>query len=428
MRARNRIVRALAELAVLGLILGSMLASSPSASGESPKPSPPASTTLTPGQAPLPEEPPTETPEEAAAMDNAAVAATLGLPTEDVAKGVALIPSVDALHESLDAAGPPSFYGIYVDWKPTFVVNVLSSVEGQQVVRTAVNSVVSQDLAPYVVVKVAENSEASLLKAIDVIKQSAKGFADLDMDIRTGKVIVGATDADSVATLEDQIAGLDLPIPATDVVVEPPGEGPGGNLNSYGGLLITSVLPDFTAYCTSGFSVTNGSGTTGVADAAYCYNSNSSISSPDGDHQLNFQAGHWGDNSDVQWFTTVGATDANKIYDGSGTRDITGKVARGSMTVGDPVCGYGRFGGYHCGTIASTSYNPTGSCFDNHTYNSTFIRVDASPSSGGDSGGPWFHGNNAYGLLKGNTCNTANDPVFTAQNYLSSINVSVITS
>jgi hypothetical protein len=421
--ARRRLVHALAEVLVLGLLLGSMLVSAPGASGEQPEPTPTVS--ATPEEEP--EEPPTETPEEAAAMDNAAVAAALGLPVEEVTRGVALIPSVDALHEYLDRAGIPSFYGIYVDWNPTFAVNVLSSAEGQQLVETAVDEVVPEDLAPYVFVRVAENSEASLLKAMDVIIQSTEGLAHVDMDIRTGQVLVGATDADSISTLENQIAKLDLPIPTRDVVVEPPGDGLGGNLNSYGGLLITSN-PGFIAYCTSGFSVTNGSGTTGVADAAHCYQANSSIDSPDGDHQLTFQDGHWGDNSDVQWFTTTGATDANKIYDGSGTRDITAKVARGSMTVGDPVCGFGIFGGYHCGTIAGTNFNPTGSCFDSHTYNSTFIRVDATPASGGDSGGPWFHSNKAYGLLKGNTCNQANDPVFTAQNYLNSIGVSVITS
>jgi hypothetical protein len=60
--------------------------------------------------------------------------------------------------------------------------------------------------------------------------------------------------------------------------------------------------------------------------------------------------------------------------------------------VGSSVCKYGHTTGYTCGTIDTTSLCNNGSC--------TYVRVSGGSvnlSEGGDSGGPWFFGNTAYG-------------------------------
>jgi hypothetical protein len=59
--------------------------------------------------------------------------------------------------------------------------------------------------------------------------------------------------------------------------------------------------------------------------------------------------------------------------------------------------------------------------------NSTFIRVEEVNCAGGDSGGPWFFGNLAYGTHSGGnelggTC------IFMAINYLNGIDVDPLIS
>ena len=91
------------------------------------------------------------------------------------------------------------------------------------------------------------------------------------------------------------------------------------------------------------------------------------------------------------------------------------------MAVGGVVCHYGRTTGFGCGEIASKTFNPNG--FDSHSYNSTFIRVTSDTVDHGDSGGPYFEAQYAYGIIKGFT--SGGDPVFMAQNYMSVLGIQV---
>lgn len=89
------------------------------------------------------------------------------------------------------------------------------------------------------------------------------------------------------------------------------------------------------------------------------------------------------------------------------------------MIVDQGVCHYGRKSGYKCGYIESKNYQPN---FAGH--NATFIEVRSADTQNGDSGGPWFLGNSAYGIHKMSDPPT-DHPVFMAQNYLSALNLVV---
>jgi hypothetical protein len=87
--------------------------------------------------------------------------------------------------------------------------------------------------------------------------------------------------------------------------------------------------------------------------------------------------------------------------------------------------------GYGCGYIQSKDFNPGG-----QNNQPTYIRVANTAgynnlANGGDSGAPWFSGNNAYGTMthkvEPGTNGVGSDGVYMAVDYMSGIGVSVIT-
>jgi hypothetical protein len=85
--------------------------------------------------------------------------------------------------------------------------------------------------------------------------------------------------------------------------------------------------------------------------------------------------------------------------------------------VGATVCKYGRSTGYTCGEIINKDY-----CWPNAAC--TYIQVSRFNTNlvdGGDSGGPVYAGNDAYGIVKGERCFiTCYDMIYTAENYIES--------
>ena len=179
--------------------------------------------------------------------------------------------------------------------------------------------------------------------------------------------------------------------------------------------------------CTSGFSVEDSDGTKGITTAGHCGND----LSYDGT-ELDFEEEELGGSYDIQWFSDSGFTVVNKIQSSStgGTREITGTVGRNSQAVGAYVCKYGKATHYTCGYISDKDFLPAST----PPASATFIRVNNTAgypdlSSGGDSGGPWFHLNNAYGTHDSAAGDDPNDGIYMAVNYISSgIGVDVITS
>lgn len=150
---------------------------------------------------------------------------------------------------------------------------------------------------------------------------------------------------------------------------------------AYGGL---DVDHSGGAACTSGFSVDNYSGVEGITTAGHCPDTNLTFNGAGGNGPLTYQTGTPGGVYDIQWMTAPGSIITNIINDGNGTRAITGKRVRNTQSVGSFVCKYGRTTGYSCGTIVTNTFDG--------------VNVEMTNSvAGGDSGGPWFWGNDAYG-------------------------------
>lgn len=180
--------------------------------------------------------------------------------------------------------------------------------------------------------------------------------------------------------------------------------------------------------CTSGFSVKkNSTGTNGITTAGHCNNSQSYAST-----NLSWQDGRTYGSYDIQWHTIGSLTARNLIYDGTYNRYVYGTEHRNNQTLLEPVCKYGPNGGYGCGEIIDTAYRPTpanqGGYIANPNY--TFIRVEepgVDLAVGGDSGGPWFWNNTAYGIQSGEYGGNEDIAIYMAVNYISDLGLSVLT-
>ena len=159
--------------------------------------------------------------------------------------------------------------------------------------------------------------------------------------------------------------------------------------------------------CTSGFSVFS-STMTGMATAAHC----GDLQSMNG-VTLVFKAAHNGTYGDMQWHHKSGETFADDFLAGNATtwnydnRDVSGT---GSPVVGLDVCKNGKNGYKDCDEVKALGHCFNGAC--------NLVRVYERQAEPGDSGGPWFWGNTAYGLHKGyNLHDWAYRDLFTRADY-----------
>jgi hypothetical protein len=172
--------------------------------------------------------------------------------------------------------------------------------------------------------------------------------------------------------------------------------------------------------CTSGFSVVNSSGVKGILTAAHCNNtiSYNGVNLP-------FQGSAFGGSYDVQWHTAPGFEVRNLAFDGTNNRYIFSAKHRDNQALNDYVCKYGRTTHYTCGYIVQKDYDPDPNA---PPMNNTLIRVHhdgVNLSETGDSGGPWFQYNTAYGLHVGGI---GDDAYYMAINYIDFLGLSVLTN
>ena len=186
----------------------------------------------------------------------------------------------------------------------------------------------------------------------------------------------------------------------------------------YGGLALSK--------CTSGFAVENNIGDMGITTAAHCegdiqYNGN----------DLNAVDGLDEGFLDLRWMTTPDFTPVNEIEDGSGGRPITSTRHRNDQSIGTTVCKYGKTTGLTCGDLVSKWFQPDG-------HHATFMRIhnpdEDDLSAGGDSGGPWFVDNEAYGTHRSSTPHiddygptAIDDAIYMAVNYFANLDIDVLT-
>ena len=188
--------------------------------------------------------------------------------------------------------------------------------------------------------------------------------------------------------------------------------------HGYGG---AGALVDGVQACTTGFVVRrNSDGVEGVTTAGHCERVTAiEENNASGGVNLTFPAPfakeHIGVDGDIEWHTTT-HDDFPRFWADTGTlRSVTGRKKANTYFVGEYVCKYGRVGGLSCGHIVSLSRSATlpGEGIDLYTaQNMIGVDYDEVEVEYGDSGGPWFVNNTAYGILSGYT-NDGNGCVIT---------------
>jgi hypothetical protein len=351
-----------------------------------------------------------ESREETVAIDAAELSKTLGIPFEQELAALQRQPQVSDLNVALTERGPSGFGGLYVDHLPTYEIHVVVKPGRGDEVAEFVTQEAASDLSPHLVIDESEATTQAMAQAREIIREAAPNLvSDSSSDLSRGIVEIGVRTEEDVSKLMALIADLPLPIPVSQIEVTVGGSEP--QLDSFGGLWLG--FPG-GGHCTTGFSVSQvGGGPDGVTTAAHCPN-NGFIWG--GSVQLDHVFGIWQGHHDVQWAKTPGAPDDNRVKDNSSdsSRPITGRVGYGALFNGYHLCRYGATTGYKCGEVIDPTYEPE--CEGSHCFLNTFIRAAFADTAPGDSGGPWYFGQDAVGTHYGSREN--GDQIFQSQSFM----------
>lgn len=339
-----------------------------------------------------------EEPVDGAAADAEAYAQAHGVSVEEAARRQLLQDAVGALNARLTEEQASTFAGLSIEHAPDFHVVARFTRNGEETIAPYL----SPALAPLVRVEPARFTLEQLERRLEAGYNRVRGSgieASGAVDVRANRA--------EVHVLAGRAAAARALLGADDANVVEVEHLPSEEITMYGGLPIST--------CTTGFTVRNSSGRRGVSTSGHCGNSQSYSG-----YSLRFIAESYSGAYDIQWHDRAGDTYTNRIKVGSNTRSITGVRSRTSQAVGSTVCKQGKTTGYTCGTISTISYCASGAC--------VWVRVAGNGtnlSEGGDSGGPWFYGNTAYGS---HTYGIGNDSAYMASNYFSGLSVTIATS
>jgi hypothetical protein len=221
-------------------------------------------------------------------------------------------------------------------------------------------------------------------------------------DQRTGEVVLLVTRADAqkfgtaaIRARAEQVSGVPVRVVLNDLNES--------NMTVDGGGRVEGLnkLTGRRNLCTTAFVVTNGE-ITAITTAAHCPDDLTYVDR-DGTTANLPMIGSWGAGyQDVQ---INGSPDSPLplFYSnrGAGTlRRVTTWRNVASTRAGDFVCHYGESSGYSCSTVELTDYAPPGDLCGGPC-SPTWVTVKGPSCIPGDSGGPVFSGEIAFGIAKG---------------------------
>jgi hypothetical protein len=234
------------------------------------------------------------------------------------------------------------------------------------------------------------------------LRSELPGARGAGYDQRTGEVVLLVTpeDAarfgiDAIRARAEEVSGVPVRVVVNQLIES--------NMGVDGGGLVEGLntLTSRRNRCTTGFVVTNGE-QNAITTAAHCPDQLTYIDR-DGTSTELPMIGSWGAAyQDVQINGSADSPDPFFYADrGAGSlRKVETWRNAASTRAGDFVCHYGESSGYSCATVELTDYAPPGAlcggpCFP------TWITVRGPSCIPGDSGGPVFSGEVAFGIAKG---------------------------
>jgi len=305
--------------------------------------------------------------DEALVKDAQEYSSAMKVELDEAIRRLKLQSTIGELDAELAEKEQDAFAGLWIQHQPEYRVIVQFTRNGEVTIRPYIEN---GPLAGIVEIRTASVTLSELEAARTQASQVAQ---ELGVRAHSGiNVLENRTELYVLnpAQLDDALRKANLRLPANVEVVKVD-ELPREVTDIFGGKALST--------CTSGFSVRNASWTKGVTTAGHCSNSQAYNGT-----NLPFQSGTTGGVYDIQWHTAPGFTVRNLVFDGTYNRYIYGVKFRSNQSVGEWVCKYGMTTGYACGTIVDKQFDGVN------------VRVNTGVQ-GGDSGGPWFWNNTAYG-------------------------------
>jgi hypothetical protein len=248
-----------------------------------------------------------------------------------------------------------------------------------------------------------EQAVAAMRTHLIDVRREMPGARGAGYDQRTGEVVLLVTPADAqrfgvdaIRSRAEQVSGVPVRIVVNELIESNMSIDGGGRVEGL------NVQTNRRNRCTSGFVVTNGE-INAITTAAHCpdqltYIDRDGNSSPElpmigswglgyRDVQINGSA----DSPDPLFYANRGAGSLRQVQT---WRNVA------STRAGEFVCHYGESSGYSCAPVDLTDYAPPGDLCGGPC-SPTWVTVRGPACVPGDSGGPIFSGEVAFGIAKG---------------------------
>lgn len=318
---------------------------------------------------------------------------------------------IGVLDDQLRREEAGSYAGLWIEHEPSF--RIVVRFTGAQAESRLQSRLTGGPLASLVELRRARLSLAELSVQQHAALEAARAVntpVDSKLNLFENRVEVSTTDP---AALEEMLANSLLELPEAVQV------------QSTRHLAAPAVLRggELGSGCTGGFTVRANNGRVGISTAAHCPNDQVY-------HGLFFPLTqeYFSGPVDAQWHSACGIDDVtNEFETGFGPRACTAARARAQVPVGSFVCKFGWTTFATCGTITSNEFAP--SYVPNATESYVVVTNDQIPAvvQPGDSGGPWFSGNDALGITSGYFIETG-EAIYMPIDDLAFLGVYVLTS
>lgn len=342
---------------------------------------------------------PVQTQAEALSEDAEQYAAQFGIPPAEALRRLKTQQESVAETDAIGREFASRLAGISIEHSPEFRIIVLltgnepvpdRSAAGVPVVfRTGAKATHAQAVA-------------ALRKHLIDLRADLPNARGAGYDQRTGEVVLLVTHADAerfgidtIRSRAEQVGGVPVRVVLNELNET--------NLSVEGGGRVEGLNTQTNRrnLCTTAFVVTNGE-TNAITTAAHCPDQLTYVDRDGSTSELPL-IGSWGAGyQDVQ---INGSPDSPEplFYSnrGAGTqRRVVSWRNVASTRAGDFVCHFGESSGYSCSTVELTDYAPPGELCAGYC-SPTWVTVKGPNCIPGDSGGPVFSGEIAFGIAKG---------------------------
>lgn len=339
-----------------------------------------------------------QTRDEALAEDAVQYAAQFAVPPDEALRRLKAQQDSVAATEAIAREFPDRLAGIAIEHSPTYrIVVLLTGTE-----------VVAERTAAGVPIVFRTGARATHAAAVDAMRKhlidlrsELPGERGAGYDQRTGEVVLLVTpeDAqryglDAIRARGEAVSGVAVRVMINNLDEQNLAVDGGGRVEG------TSVTGR-RQRCTTGFVVTNGE-INAITTAAHCPDNLTYIDN-DGNSVELPMIGSWGaayrdvqingspDSPEPLFYANRGAGSLRRL---ATWRNVA------STRAGDFVCHYGESSGYSCALVQLTDYAPPGELCGGPC-EPTWVTVDGPSCIPGDSGGPVFSGDVAFGIAKG---------------------------